>query len=61
MFTVHCTGHRARVLLGPRSIERLVQTDDGINIEWRCHCGTHGVADRDGNPVARPACAEQAA
>jgi hypothetical protein len=59
MFTVNCPGHRARVLLGPRSIERLVDTDDGIAIEWRCHCGSRGVVGRDGStPVAR---VEQAA
>jgi hypothetical protein len=63
MFTVHCPGHRARVLLGPRSIERLVNTDDGIALHWRCRCGSSGVVHRDGaraavGSVVRP---EQAA
>ena len=58
MFDVLCPGHRARVLLGPRSIDAVVHTADGIELHWTCRCGAHGVLRRDG---ARPARAEQAA
>lgn len=63
MLTVHCPGHRARVLLGPRSIDRLANTDGGIAIHWRCRCGSHGVL-HEGRALARPAApvrAQQAA
>lgn len=43
MFTVHCPRHQARVLLGPRSIERLVTTTAGVEVHWRCHCGAQGA------------------
>ena len=43
MFAVYCPGHRARVLLGPRSIDALVNTEDGVELHWRCRCGAHGV------------------
>ncbi len=43
MFTVHCPRHGARVLLGPRSIEALVNRPDGLELSWRCHCGARGV------------------
>ena len=43
MFDVYCPGHRARVLLGPRSIESMLTTDDGIAVNWRCPCGEHGT------------------
>jgi hypothetical protein len=43
MFTVHCPTHRAEVLLGARSIEHLRNTDSGVELAWRCHCGTRGV------------------
>jgi hypothetical protein len=43
VFTVHCPTHRSTVLLGARAIEDLRHTDDGIDLHWRCHCGTHGV------------------
>jgi hypothetical protein len=59
MFTVTCPGHRARVLLGPRSIDRLVTTEDGVHVHWHCHCGAHGVVDRHGRAV--PARVEHAA
>ena len=43
MFTVHCPTHRSTVLLGSRSIEELRHGDAGIELHWRCHCGTRGV------------------
>ncbi len=54
MFTVHCPRHGARVLLGPRSIEALVNRPDGIELSWLCHCGTRGVL-RNRTAAARPA------
>ena len=58
MFDVLCPGHRARVLLGPRSITALVDTADGVELHWTCRCGSHGVLRRDG---ARRAGSTQAA
>ncbi|MGH9247411.1 MAG: hypothetical protein ACRD29_24485 [Acidimicrobiales bacterium] len=43
MFAVDCPGHGSRVLLGPRAIEELVNTDAGIVVRWRCRCGTTGT------------------
>jgi hypothetical protein len=43
MFSVHCAGHRSRVILSNRAITALVNTDHGIELHWRCHCGTTGV------------------
>ena len=43
MFTVHCEGHGSRVILGNRSITRLDNTTHGIELHWRCPCGTTGV------------------
>ena len=39
MFSVYCPRDRARVLLGPESIEALVSTPEGIEVHWRCTCG----------------------
>ena len=43
MFSVHCAGHGSRVILGTRAITKLENTDHGIELHWRCHCGTVGV------------------
>jgi hypothetical protein len=43
MFTVYCSGHGAHVLLDELAITRLVNTDHGIELHWRCSCGTEGV------------------
>jgi hypothetical protein len=43
VFSVHCPTHRATVLLGARSIEELRSGDHGIELHYRCHCGTRGV------------------
>ena len=48
MFDVYCPGHRARVLLGSRSVDALVNTRDGVELHWTCRCGTHGVLHRGG-------------
>jgi hypothetical protein len=43
MFTVDCAGHGARVILGNRSVTGIRNTDHGIEVHWRCPCGTEGV------------------
>ncbi len=43
MFEIHCPHHQARVLLGPRAIEALETTPDGVVLHWRCRCGTRGT------------------
>ena len=43
MFTVHCPTHGGAVLLSERAITRLVNTTRGIELHWRCLCGTEGV------------------
>jgi hypothetical protein len=60
MFDIYCPRHRARVLLGSRSIESVVNTDDGIVVHWRCRCGEHGafVTGRR-NPIAQAGPARQ--
>jgi hypothetical protein len=43
MFEITCPTHQSRVLLGSRSIEALVNTEDGVVLHWRCQCGTRGT------------------
>jgi hypothetical protein len=43
MISVHCAGHGGRVLLSERAITQLVNTNHGIELHWRCTCGTEGV------------------
>jgi hypothetical protein len=43
MFDVYCPRHGTRVLLGSRSIESVVNTVDGITVQWRCRCGATGT------------------
>ena len=43
MFSVHCTGHGGRVILSNRAITSLVNTEHGIELHWRCQCGTEGI------------------
>jgi hypothetical protein len=43
MFSVHCKGHGGRVLLDEWAITRLANTAHGIEVHWRCSCGTDGV------------------
>jgi len=60
MFTVHCPTHGGAVLLSERAITRLVNTPHGIEMHWRCFCGTEGIeltgllADADADPAAAP-------
>jgi hypothetical protein len=51
MFAIYCPSHQAQVLLGPRAIEALVNTPDGIVLYWRCRCGTRGT-ELTGRPTS---------
>lgn len=53
MFTVYCSGHASRILLFPEHIEELHNRPDGIELRWRCTCGTTGTAriPRDPQPL----------
>jgi hypothetical protein len=42
MFTAHCPEHGAEVLLGYRNLIGVENTDNGVVVHWRCHCGTRG-------------------
>jgi len=50
MFDVYCPSHDSRVLLGPRSIEAIVNTPNGVQLRWRCRCGATGTL-RTGRPA----------
>ena len=43
MFIAYCPTHQANVLLSPRNIDALHNTDAGIEIEWTCQCGQRGT------------------
>jgi hypothetical protein len=43
MFDIYCPRHRTRVLLGPRRIETLAYTANGLFVQWRCYCGASGT------------------
>ena len=43
MFSVYCPGHRQQVLLFSDNIESLVNRPSGVELRWRCTCGTAGV------------------
>lgn len=43
MFDVFCPRHGAMVLLSARSLEDLRNTDRGIEVRFRCHCGHRGL------------------
>lgn len=51
MFDAYCPQHEARVLLGPRSVDAIVRTPDGVVVHWHCHCGATGTLA----PTSRPA------
>jgi len=53
MFSVHCAGHGARVILTARHITGLVNSERGIEVLWRCPCGTEGVELMGQDAVAR--------
>jgi len=54
MFSIHCPSHQTRILLGPRAIEALVDTADGIELHWRCHCGARGTLLTGRRAAERP-------
>lgn len=43
MFAVHCPTHDARVLIWTSGVERVRNTDAGIEVDWRCTCGQRGT------------------
>ncbi len=43
MFAAYCSGHGRRVLLFSEHIEELVNRPDGMELRWRCPCGTGGT------------------
>lgn len=44
MLDVFCPGHARVVLLPTEGIEALRHLPDGIEVTWRCSCGTRGAA-----------------
>ena len=40
MFDPDCTGCGEKVLLGTRRLEGMQNTDQGIVLVFRCHCGS---------------------
>jgi hypothetical protein len=43
MFAVYCPGHRGRILLFAEHIEQLVNRASGVELHWRCSCGSAGI------------------
>lgn len=43
MLAVHCPRHGRQVLLGLGQICRIVNTDGGIEVHYRCTCGHEGL------------------
>lgn len=43
MFSVMCPGHRREVLLTRSNITGLANTVDGVEVHWRCRCGSTGT------------------
>ena len=43
MLAPHCPAHAGRVLLELDAIRRLRRTSDGLVIDFRCFCGSHGT------------------
>ena len=54
MFDIYCPRHRARVLLGSRSIESIENTPGGIAVHWRCRCGETGTLTTGRAPRREP-------
>lgn len=57
---VFCTGHGRVVLLPTEGIEALRHLADGIEVTWRCPCGTRG-ATVVGRPPVRLAAVDGSA
>lgn len=43
MFAPYCNRHGSRVLLPTSAITALVRRTNGLEAEFLCHCGAHGV------------------
>lgn len=43
MFSFHCPWHDAVVLIWPSDIDGITNTADGIDVDFHCGCGFHGV------------------
>jgi hypothetical protein len=54
MFDIHCPRHQSAVLLGPRAVEALENTDDGVVMHWRCRCGETGTLVLGRRSESRP-------
>lgn len=62
MFDVFCDHHGGRVLLGTSRIEQIRNTEDGIDVSFRCYCGTSGIwhTGRRAHAAERPAATDRA-
>jgi hypothetical protein len=61
MFSVYCHRHQSRVVLGPRAIQALLNTSQGVVLQWRCHCGATGAERLSRNTTAHSQPAKPAA
>lgn len=43
MFVVHCAQHGTRVLIFSSGVERIRNTPEGIEVDYRCTCGQRGT------------------
>lgn len=43
MFDVYCPEHRSRILLFAGDVEEIRNTEEGIEVRYRCPCGYRGV------------------
>lgn len=43
MFDVYCPDHGSRVLLFSGDIEAMLNTQEGVEVHYRCPCGYRGV------------------
>jgi hypothetical protein len=62
MFRIHCPRHGADILLGPRRITAIHNSPSGVEVHWRCYCGTTGVLrPREESPARHVSTPPQAA
>lgn len=56
MFDVFCEHHNSRVLLGTSRIQEIRNTEGGIDVSYRCYCGSEGTwrTGRRSHAAARP-------
>ena len=45
MFDAYCQDHGRTVLLGHRNVDRVHNTESGIEVHLTCHCGAHLVIE----------------